>query len=282
MNHLVTTDWLSRNLNRPDLVIAEIRWVHQDADAAHANFLAGHIPNSIYVDLDRELSDLSDPMRGRHPLPDPVKCAQALGRKGIGPGKLVICSDDAGGTLAPRLWWQLKWLGLDHCSVLDGGYLKWKAEGREIETGEPRTPKPVEFTPSLRPHLVVNHEKLVASLAQGETLLDARASERFHGQQEGIDLRAGHIAGANSLPLTEFMSGEPRQMKSPEEIAEIARSMDLKSDEPITAYCGSGVTACVLLLGLEIAGFTNLHLYPGSWSEWIQLHPNAGVRVNIS
>ncbi|MCC6476906.1 sulfurtransferase, partial [bacterium] len=264
-----------------NLVVAEIRWVHNDPDAAYRNFQAGHIPCAIYVDLDRELSDISDPKRGRHPLPDPAGCAELLGQKGIGPGKHVICSDDTGGTLAPKLWWQLRWLGFDDCSLLDGGFLKWKAEGREIESGIGRLLAPLEFKPSLRPNLMVDSAELKTRLARGEPVLDARSAERFCGEQEGIDQRAGHIEGALSLPLTEFMCGDPRHMKSVEEIAAIARQMNLRPDEPITAYCGSGVTACVLLHGLHSAGFTNLHLYPGSWSEWIQIHPEAGVRAHL-
>ena len=209
-------------------------------------YLSGHIPGAAFLDLDRDLSDLSlAPARGRHPLPSEEQFARVASRAGIGPGVFVVAYDQGMTGGAARLWWLLRHFGHDDVAVLAGGMDAWAGplrSGREeIE--------PAEFSPRPREGDTVNAEELGEP---GLVLLDARAPERYRGEIEPIDPVAGHIPGARNLPFTNV--GEIRG--------------EILDAREIVAYCGSGVSACVLLLALERAGRLDAKLYPGSWSEW--------------
>lgn len=279
MNQLVTTAWLAEHLNDSDLVIADIRWVNRDSDAAYRGYLQGHIPGAVFVDTDADLSEIGDYSKGRHPLPGPLDLVERLARKGIGKGKRVVCTEEESFKLSARLWWLLRWIGVDDVLLLDGGLVKWKAEGRAISTDESKAKAVEPYDIHLRADLMVTAEQVQARVTKGAKLLDARAEQRFRGEVETIDKRAGHIEGAASLPLAMLVEGDPPRMKSSDAIRETVKSIGLTTQQSVTAYCGSGVTACQLLWGLHYAGFGNLHLYPGSWSEWIELHPEAGVEI---
>lgn len=276
MNSLVTTDWLAEHLHDESLVIADVRWVNQNSVAAYQGYLAEHVPGAIFLDVDEVLSAIGDPRKGRHPLPQPEVMAQRLAAKGIGQGKCVIATEEETGKVAARLWWMLKWIGVDDVAVLDGGLAKWKAEGRAIAQQEnvllPVTPYEIK----LRSEIMLSANEVAERISRGEKVLDARAAERFRGEVEALDKRAGHIDGAGNVPLAQLYEGDPPRLKSAEKLRELFAEQGLMEGKSATAYCGSGVTACQLLWAMDRAGISDLYLYPGSWSEWIELHPEAG------
>lgn len=276
MNNLVTTDWLAEHLHDDDIVIADVRWVHQNSAAAYQSYLTGHIPRAIFIDVDQVLSEIGDARKGRHPLPNPEMMVARLAAKGIGRGKRVIATEEDTGKVAARLWWLLKWVGFDDVAVLDGGLTKWKAEGRLVEQHETVLPPAHPYEIKLRPEIMLSAEEIAELIAHGGKVFDARAAERFRGEIEALDKRAGHIEGAGNIPLAVLYEGEPPRLKSPEKLRALLAEQGLSEGKRAVAYCGSGVTACQLLWAMDRAGFTDLYLYPGSWSEWIELHPEAG------
>lgn len=276
MQTVVTTEWVAEHLNDEDIVVAHLAWVHQDSAAAYADYLAGHVPGAIFIDVDGDLSEIGDARRGRHPLPTPEKLVERLARKGIGQGKRVIATERESFKVAARLWWLLRWIGVDDVAVLDGGLAKWQDEGRPVETTETTRAVVKPYAIHSRPGLMLSARDVEYRLQRGEVLLDARAVERFRGEVEALDKRAGHIVGARSIALGTLITGSPAHMKSPEELRAQLMAQGITPDQPVTAYCGSGVTACQLLLALDQAGYYKIQLYSGSWSEWIELHPTAG------
>ncbi len=283
---LVGTEWLAARLGEPDLVVADIRWTLGAPDAGRQAFLAERIRGAIFLDLDTELADRSDLRRGRHPLPDPRRFAAALAARGIGRGSRIVAYDDAGGSVAARLWWMMRWIGADGaCALLDGGIPKWIAEGRPLERGTPApgalsaagAPHPQPLPVALHPELMVDATTVERAQELGLILLDARAPERFSGEVEPVDARAGHIPGAISAPWGENMTDDPSPVYRP--AAELRAHFEALGAPPggdgsrLVCYCGSGVTSCHNVLALELAGIRGARLYPGSWSEWVALHP---------
>ena len=211
------------------------------------------------MDLDGELA--SEPgERGRHPLPDPESFQAAARRAGIGPDTLVVAYDEAMEGGAARLWWLLRHFGHEHVAVLDGGLRGWRAEGGPLEPGAEKLP-PGSFVAREQERDTAAAEALAGSL-----LLDARAPERYRGELEPIDPVAGHIPGAVNLPFA-ALAPEGRFL-APEELRSAFNAAGAVSGRELVAYCGSGVTACVVLLAAEVAGLEPGRLYPGSWSEW--------------
>lgn len=275
MLDLVDTAWLAAHLGDENLVVADIRWQHGQPDFGREGFEAARIPGAVRLSLDSDLSDLRDPARGRHPLPDPRALVAALARAGIGEGTRVVAYDDAAGGVAVRLWWLLRWLGLKGVGVvLDGGLAKWLAEGRPVDSGPAPVPAPHPrpLAPRVRPELTVSRDEVARAEALGLVLLDARAPERYRGEVEPIDARAGHIPGAVNAPFAANLTADAAPVyRSPEELrAAFARlGLGPRDGGRIVCYCGSGVTACHDLLALELAGIRGARLYPGSWSEWV-------------
>ncbi|MGH3007872.1 MAG: sulfurtransferase [Gaiellaceae bacterium] len=223
-------------------LFVDCRWELGDGDAGRAQYLAGHIPGASFLDVDAELSDLSVPDAGRHPLPPAEKFAAAAGRVGIGAGVFVVAYGAMGG--AERLWWLLRHFGHDDCAVLPGGIEAW---GGELRAGEEQI-APVEFVPREREGDTVGAEEIVRRLADPSlTIVDARTASRWRGEPNEIDDPSGRIPGAINRPWNEPVS-------------------DLPPGE-LVAYCGSGVTSCVTLHRAWLAGRDG-RLYPGSWSEW--------------
>jgi thiosulfate/3-mercaptopyruvate sulfurtransferase len=201
---------------------------------------------------------------GRHPWPSPEQLARVLGAAGIGPGVRVVAYDDQAGAVAARLWFLLRAHGHDDVAVLDGGLVKWLAEGRPLDRAAP-TVAPALFVPALRPDWVLTKEQM---LARADALvLDARAPERYRGELEPIDPRAGHIPGARSAPFTgNLTAGANPVFLAPGVLREHYTALGAATKPPIV-YCGSGITACHDLLALDVAGLRG-RLYAGSWSEW--------------
>ena len=267
MHALVDTDWLAARIGEPDLRIVDVRWYLDPGRRGRDDYRAGHLPGAVFLDVDEDLSAPGGGRgmaAGRHPWPSPEQVARVFGAAGIGPGVRVVAYDDQGGAIAARLWFLLRAHGHDEAAVLDGGIVKWRAEGRRLETTMPG-PAAATFDPRPRAELVVGKDELARE--RPPLLLDARAPERYRGDSEPIDLRAGHIPGARSVPYSGNLTGGdvPVFLPAP---ALRARYAALGADgvEPVV-YCGSGVTACHDLLALHLAGLGG-RLYAGSWSEW--------------
>jgi thiosulfate/3-mercaptopyruvate sulfurtransferase len=251
---LVTGEWLATH--RDGVRIVDVRW-YLNGPSGRDAYAAGHIPGAVWLDIDSELSDPATPADGRHPLPTPERFAAALGRAGIAPGTPVVAYDDAGGSVAARLWWLLHVLD-EPVAVLDGGLAAWPGQ---LSTDSPRL-APVDRTPRPWPA-----ERFVTAddvIATSGTVLDARTAARYAHGDENIDPRPGHIPGAHSAPWAGNLA-DTGHFHEPDELR--ARFADL-GEGPVIAYCGSGVTACHDLLALHVAGRDDLALYPGSWSQW--------------
>ncbi|HXF63412.1 MAG TPA: sulfurtransferase [Caldilineaceae bacterium] len=267
---LISTEALAAHLGDPEWAVVDCRFSLADPALGRLRYLEAHIAGAVYADLNQNLSAAVRPGKtGRHPLPDVQTFAATLGRWGIGPGVQVVVYDDAGGGMAARLWWMLRWLGHDAVAVLDGDWRAWQREGRPTAQGEETRP-PRSFIPHLREGWVATAEEVAARLGKpGLTLLDARAADRFRGENETLDPKAGHIPGARSAPYLENLDSRGYFLP-PEALA--ARFAPLVGETPVeevVVYCGSGVTAAHNLLALAHAGLGNARLYAGSWSDWI-------------
>jgi thiosulfate/3-mercaptopyruvate sulfurtransferase len=258
---LVETDWLRADLEDPGLVVADCRYVLGQPGAGHPLYLEGHIPGAAFLDVDRDLA--GEPgERGRHPLPEAADFEAAARRAGIESTGRVVAYDEAGEGGAARLWWLLRHFGHDQAAVLNGGLAAWREAGGPLEAGEAGAAAKHPFTAQQREDDTVSADELSAAAAGGEPrtrLLDARAPERYRGDTEPIDPVAGHIPGAVNVFFAEIA---PKGRFLPD--AELRERL---GDEPFVAYCGSGITACTLVLAGELAGVEG-RLYPGSWSEW--------------
>ena len=260
---LVSAEWLESH--RPEVRVVDVRW-YLDGRSGHAAYRRGHIPGAVWVDLDRELAGPASPERGRHPLPAADTFAAAMSRLGIGDTTPVVVYDDAGGSIAARLWWMLHVLGHE-VAVLDGGLDAWRGP---LETDDV-VPEPTQFSARAWPaDRIVDVDAVDVLRTDDDALvLDARTASRFADGDPAIDPRPGHIPGARSAPWAGNVDPTTGRVRSAGELR--ARFDDLGASDArtIVAYCGSGVTACHDLLALTIAGFGDrLALYPGSWSQW--------------
>jgi thiosulfate/3-mercaptopyruvate sulfurtransferase len=248
--------------------VVDVRWYLDPKLRGRDAYAAGHIHGAVYLDVEQDLSAPGGgPGRpgGRHPWPSPAQVEQVMSRAGIGPDTTVVAYDDQAGATAARLWFLLRAHGHQAAAVLDGGIRKWVAEARPIDTIKPEV-RPARFEARLEPGLVLGRED-VAGRAAETPLLDARAAERYRGDVEPIDPRAGHIPGARSAPFSaNLTSGLLPVFRPAAELRQHYAALGAEGGEPIV-YCGSGVTACHDLLGLHLAGFRG-RLYAGSWSEW--------------
>lgn len=266
---LVSTETLAKHLGDPGWIVVDVRHELSNPATGPRLYSEGHIPGAFFLHVDDDLSSPKTAATGRHPLPD-LKAFEAKVRAcGIGPGKQVVAYDDQGGSYASRLWWMLQWLGHEAVAILDGGYPKWTAEGRPTNTAKP-APRQGEFV--ARPHLgqtvdaaFVDRFRTHASIR----LLDARAAERFAGQNETIDPTAGHIPGARNRFWKANLAADGR-FKAPDVLREeLTLALAGTAPESSIHMCGSGVTACHNLFAMALAGLPMGRLYPGSWSEWI-------------
>lgn len=271
---LITVEALRSRLGEAGLVVFDCRFVLGKPHAGREAYLDGHIPGAFYLELEQDLSGPRQAHGGRHPLPDPAELADKLGAAGVTDGVQVVVYD-AGGGMAQRAWWLIRYLGLDSVSVLDGGFPAWQAAGGPV-TAELPQPRPAQFPLRVRREWVVPVEEVraVASGLKPGLLVDARARARFRGDVEPIDPVAGHIPGARNAPWEEGVDSDGR-WKGPE--AQRDRFRFVQDPRQVIAYCGSGVTACANLFAMALAGLDGARLYPGSWSDWISYpeHPVA-------
>lgn len=244
-------------------VLLDVRWALGDPEG-RAHYLEGHIPGAVYVDLPTELAEPAAPARGRHPLPPPDRFQEAARRWGISAGDVVVAYDDAGNTSAARLWWMLRNAGLRSVCLLDGGLAAWRQTGLPLQAG-PQKPAPGDVTLTDGGMDVIDAEQ-AADWANHGVLLDARAGERYRGEIEPVDPRAGHIPGAVSAPTAGNLDDAGRFLP-PESLRLRFSRLGVDAATPTAVYCGSGVTAAHEIAALEIAGIPAA-LFPGSFSEW--------------
>jgi thiosulfate/3-mercaptopyruvate sulfurtransferase len=255
---IVSPEWLHEHIDDPDLRVIDFRWYLIGGRGRDA-YEKGHIPGAVFVELEAVTGREGG---GRHPLPSAQQLEQEMQRAGVSKATKVVAYDDVGGSVASRLWFLLRFFGHESQAVLDGGIGAWGAplEPRQavVSHGDFRSSKPDRSR-------ILDFED-VMGLA-GVPLIDARAGERYRGEKEPIDPKAGHIPGAISAPWAENL-GPNGRLKSPEELRKRFAELGIDDDKGAVAYCGSGVNATHDLLAMELAGIKNGRLYAGSWSDW--------------
>jgi len=260
---LVDAAWLGAH--RDDVVVTDVRF-YLDGRSPLDAYTAAHLPGAVYVDLGRDLSGPGAPTDGRHPLPSPERFAAAMGRLGIGDTDTVVAYDDSGGGTAGRLVWMLRATG-HAAALLDGGLPAWP--GR-VESGPPPDRPPATFTARPWPAASLASADEVAALAASSSaaVLDARAGDRYRGETEPVDPRAGHIPGAASAPWQDNLDPATGRFLPPDVLRARFEALGVRPGQPVVAYCGSGVSACANLVARERAGLTGAQLYVASWSGW--------------
>lgn len=245
------------------VTVLDVRW-RAGASDGREEFLRGHVPGARFVDLETALADPPGP-RGRHPLPSPERFGRAMREVGISSREQVVVYDAWQGRAAARAWWLLRHHGHPWVRVLDGGWQAWQEAGGEVETGEPVAGVPGDFEAVEEPHGMRVVE--VDDLLDVDVLVDARAPERYRGEEEPIDPVAGHVPGAVNVPTESNLDVHGRFRSAPVLQALYAASGIVPGSD-VAAYCGSGVTAAHDVLAMEVAGI-RAGLHPGSWSEWV-------------
>lgn len=271
-NDLIAVASLNSLLSAGNCRLVDCRFDLFDPDKGHAEYLAGHIPGAVYAHLDNDLARPISEQTGRHPLPDADVFIDQLRQWGISNDTVVVVYDHGNGSLAVRLWWMLKfWLRHDQVAVLDGGITAWQADGGTLETGETAV-EPGTFSGAPDPAVVATTDEIASLVQRGQGLhlVDARDSRRFRGELEPIDPVAGHVPGARNLPLAVNLTPEGHWRESTELAQTWAEFLARGPADPPVVMCGSGVTACHLILSAHLAGVPAPRLYVGSWSEWIR------------
>lgn len=270
LHPLVSAAWLHDHLGDSQVVIVDCRFSLMEPERGCQQYQQGHIPGAYYLDLNQDLSSPVGQHGGRHPLPDcdtlAVKLA-AMGVNSTGPNgpTLVVAYDDSRFAFASRLWWLLRYFGHEQVAVLDGGFAAWQASNYPVTVEIPMS-RAGNFVAQPQSEQVVDIEVVKARKdLPGVVLVDSREGDRYRGEREPIDPIAGHIPGAVNYPWQDVTDAQG-YARSPDQQRD--RWADLLPADEILVYCGSGVTACVNLLSLELAGRSNGKLYAGSWSDW--------------
>jgi thiosulfate/3-mercaptopyruvate sulfurtransferase len=264
---LVSTEILAQHLDDLDWVVFDCRHDLTDPTRGRAEHAASHIPGARFLHLDEDLSAPKTGKNGRHPLPDLAVLMEKLGRAGVDSRKQVVAYDAQGGMVAARLWWLLRALGHLPVAVLDGGWNQWILEGRAQSTEIPQ-PQPARFAGKVNNNWVDADFVRARLYDPGMVLVDARAPDRFRGQNETLDPVGGRIPGARNRYFRDNLDASGR-FKTPEALGEeFGTVLGPTGAESVVNYCGSGVSACHNLLAMEVAGLRGTRLYPGSWSEW--------------
>ena len=265
---LISASNLAGRLDDASWIVCDCRHDLADPSAGRRAYAESHIPGARFVHLDEDLSATKTGRNGRHPLPDPDRFARRLGELGIGNNIQVVAYDASGGYYAARLWWMLRWLGHDAVAVLDSGWNAWVMGGNPATAKLPAI-KATKFNSHSRADLARNANSIAADIGKPAPLLvDARAPNRYRGENETLDPVAGHIPGAANRFFQLNLDADG-SFKPPSALRqEFEAVTGAKAPSDVVHYCGSGVTACHNLLAMEIAGLSGSRLYPGSWSEW--------------
>lgn len=266
MDMLVSTEWLAGELGAPDLRVVDATYFLPGGGDAAALYEAGHIPGAVYMDLEN-LVDAGTDLPNM--LPPAEKFASRMQSLGLGDGSRIVLYDDSPYRTAARAWWMLKLFGAHDVAILDGGFAKWKAEGREVATGKEKL-RHRHFTVWKDDATLRTLDQMKDVVAFGkEQIVDARSAARFTGAEPDPRPRthAGHIPGSKNLPYGELFEADGR-WKSPEGIRAAFEAAGIDLEKPVVTTCGSGITASVLFFGAALAGAEKLSLYDGSWSEW--------------
>jgi thiosulfate/3-mercaptopyruvate sulfurtransferase len=269
MGPLVDAQWLLENLDDAGLRVIDFRW-YLDGRSGLEAYRKGHIPGAVFVDLEGEVTG-HQAGGGRHPLPEREAFQRAMREAGVNRDTSVVVYDDQGGSPAARLWWLLGYFGHGSAAVLDGGVGAWPGG---LATGEETVPGGDFVAAEPRLDMKLDYEA-VRELARPSVLIDARAPRRYRGELEPVDPVAGHIPGARNAPWEDNLGPDGR-LKSPDQLRQQFAALGIHDGSNAVAYCGSGVTACMDLLALEVAGLRGGRLYPGSWSDWSS-RPDAPV-----
>lgn len=272
LNKLLTDD-------PANVLILDCRYDLVDHDLGARQYDEGHIPGSVYVSVDKLMSDPKTGKNGRHPLPSRETFAGRLSQLGVDQDTLIVGYDSTGGSYAARLWWMVKWAGHEKVVVLDGGLQAWVGAGFPLTKNVPATRKISDFKLKNALTQRVDYLNVLSGLESSNRLIiDARPNDRFQGQNETFDAKAGHMPGAVSRPAKDNLA-ESGFFKSRDMlIAELTKLLGDRPASQVIASCGSGVAACHLLLSMEIAGMPGASLYGGSWSEW-SAHPDSPVET---
>lgn len=267
---LISTSDLAARLGDPKLRILDARWYLDPTLRGIDAYVSGHIRGAYFADVENDFTGpggkRGGPL-GRHPFPPAGQIQSVVRLFGITPGVQVVAYDDAAGGIAARIWFVLRAYGFEDCAVLDGGITKWSAEGREITDQPPSISTMTDFVVTPRPDRVLSKAEFLAE-KNHRLVLDARIPERYRGDTEPVDLRAGHIPGALNAPYTRNLTAGANPVFRPaSELRAHYKSLGVREDNEPVVYCGSGVTATHDLLALHVAGFKG-SLYAGSWSEW--------------
>jgi thiosulfate/3-mercaptopyruvate sulfurtransferase len=260
---LVTLEAVQQHLGQPDWAIVDCRTDLTDPDWGPSIYRQAHIPGAVHADLETDLSASRNGRNGRHPLPAPQHLADVFSRWGIDDSVQVVAYDDGPDFYAARLWWSLRYLGHSAAAVLDGGFAAWKSAGLPIVAGdETRSSRTYHQRP--HPESLVEASRVLASTR----LLDARQPERYRGEIEPLDRVPGHIPGARNYEWRRSFGPDGRMLPPAVLRANLERMLGGVPSSDTVVYCGSGVSACSVLLAMSVAGLEGARLYPGSWSEW--------------
>jgi thiosulfate/3-mercaptopyruvate sulfurtransferase len=265
---LVSTEWLAGQLGAGDIVVFDASWyLPTEQRDARAQYCSAHVPQARFFDIDA-VADTQSSLP--HMVPTTAQFERMIGALGVSNSSRVVFYDQKGIFSAPRAWWLMRLFGHEHCAVLDGGLPKWRAEQRPIQQGEALAPAPERYRAAFNARMLRGLGDVLANLiSRREILLDARAADRFHARasEPRAGLKGGHVPGSRNLPFSELLTAQ-QTLLSPAELRARFGERGVDADSAVVTSCGSGLTAAVLSLGLEVAGLPIGALYDGSWSEW--------------
>lgn len=277
-NNLVTSSWLERHLNDPEVRVVDMRGTVRTRDLGDGRqgaeylgdagaYAVGHIPGAVFLDWTRDIVDLDDPIPVQ--VAPPERFAASLASRGIGDRHLIVAYDShPSSQFATRLWWALRYYGHDRVVVLDGGLRLWEREGRPLERTVP-TYAPEQFTAHVQPAWRATGESILAGLGRGGTVVvDAREATHYDGTLCRGEGRAGHIPGALNVPREEVIDPASGCFLDSASLRALFAQTGLETDDRVVAYCNGGVAATTLLFALAQAGYAHLTNYDGSWNEW--------------
>ena len=264
MSHLISAAELKQK-DLSELIILDCRSDLADRENGYRLYLSNHISGALHAHLENDLSGPIVPSQtGRHPLPTAEKFATTVRNWGITNDSQVVVYDQNNSMFAARAWWMLRWIGIEHVKVIDGGFDAWLAANGDCENGEAPSLSPSNFNVSSFKDQIVSAEQLLAGTGE-LTILDARALPRYLGETEPLDIKAGHIPSALNAEFTKNLNPDGTFLDK-NKLKERFTSI---KDKTVVCYCGSGVTACHNILAIAESGYSEPKLYPGSWSEWI-------------